>query len=101
MNISEQAADWFLTLRSEPNRQSEFGAWLRESPSQVKEFFLVPAAYRSLDALPAESVDMDGLRASISAGVLALPLGHTGRKQTSRRTPHRKTLIATALAAGI
>jgi transmembrane sensor len=73
---AEQASAWVSALaKPGSDRHEEFIAWLKESPTNVREFLLAYAIEQSLDQLDSQRrCDIDLLLAQINPRVTSLPV---------------------------
>ncbi len=96
--IANQAADWFMSLKTDPHRQGEFAAWLRASPRHVEEFLLVTAAWRTLDGVTLDKVLERGADLPPSADIVALPVEQSHPSRHLRARPRRWWMASAAAA---
>ncbi len=97
--IADQAAEWFLSLKTQPHRQGEFAAWLRASPRHVEEFLLVTAAWRTLDGVALDQVLKTDANALPTAEVVNLPVEARGSLGRPRARSSRRRWMTGAAAA--
>jgi len=100
---AQQASAWISAL-AKPNhdRQKEFVAWLKESPSNVREFLLAYAIDQSLEHLDSQRrVDIDALLAQITPRVTHLPIVNSAPPHAPTRRSWRYKIAAGIAAIGL
>jgi transmembrane sensor len=100
--VARRASRWIEELPgATPKERSEFVAWLKESPGNVRNFLLLSMIDESLEAVdPERSHDVDALLAALDPTVIELPrLPMRPRPMNPRRPRWIVALIATAACA--
>jgi transmembrane sensor len=95
---ARQASAWVSALiKPDTGQHSEFVAWLKESPQNVREFLLAYSIEQSLSQLdPPRRCDIDALLARIQPEVMTLPV-----TESRRHEPFSRRGMLFRIAAGL